>query len=266
MALKAQVSKDEHAGLPDAIKALYVERNGAFILEVDGLVDRSALEKERDERAKASRAFQELKDKIGDLDPAAARAALARVQELADKKLLDEGKVDELIQARTDAMRKDHEAQVNGFKTQVTERDQRIAALTGTVKTLRINSELTPLALKKGIRAEALQDAIARMTIIGIDGIKWDVEGDAVVAKVGDQIKYGKDPQKPMSFEEGLDLLATTAPHLFGENKGTGASGGAGKGAGPNVFTISDADARDPQKYQAARETAAKAGQTLTIQ
>jgi hypothetical protein len=136
--------------------------------------------------------------------------------------------------------------------------------LTQTVKKLRINSELTPLALKKGVRNEALDDVIARMTITGVDGIKWDVDGDNVVAKAGDQIKYGKDPQKPMSFDEGLDLLATTAPHLFGENKGTGAHGN--RSGGGSSFVISNEEASDPAKYRAARDAAQKAGSELVVQ
>ena len=62
MALKAKLTKDEHAGLPEAVRALYTEKDGAFILEVEGLVDGKALESERSARAKAAREFQELKD------------------------------------------------------------------------------------------------------------------------------------------------------------------------------------------------------------
>jgi hypothetical protein len=264
MALKAKLTKDEHAGLPEAVRALYTEKDGAFILEVEGLVDGKALESERSARAKAAREFQELKDKIGDLDPEKAREALRQVQALADKKLLDEGKVDELIQARTEAMRTDHKNQLAAFEGKIKEKDDAIGRLTQTVKTLRINSELTPLALKKGIRPEALQDVIARMTVLGIDGIKWDIDGDNVVAKIGDQIKYGKDPQKAMSFEEGLDLLATAAPHLFADSKGTGANGN--KGGGGKSHTISQEEASDPAKYRAARDEARKAGVELQIQ
>lgn len=270
MALKAKISKDDHAKLADALKEHYVERDGAFVLEAEGLVASTALEGERAARAKAARDFQELKDKIGDLDPEAARKALKQVQELADRKLLDEGKVEELIKARTDAMRVDHENQINGFKKQITERDTTIGTLTGTLKKLRINSELMPLAVKKGVQPGALSDVISRMTITGegLGGIKWDIDGDQVVAKVGDQIKYGKDPQKPMSFEEGLDLLAANpeSKHLFAPNQGGGAGGGSRSSGSGGSRTISNDDASDPAKYRAARDEARKAGVELVVQ
>lgn len=265
MALKAKLSKDEHAGLPDAIKELYAASGDAFVLEVEGLVGRDALEAERKARANAARDFQQLKDKIGDLDPAAAREALAKVRELSDKKLLDEGKVDELIKTRTDAMQQDHLNQVNAFKGQIQEKDERIGSLTGAVKKLRISSDLMPLALKKGARPEALDDVVARMTVTGIDGIKWDVEGEEIVAKIGDQVKYGKDPQRSMSVEEGLDLLLARAGHLFVPSSGAGASNARQSGGG-SAYVISDADAHDPAKYRAAKDAAVKAGQELVIQ
>jgi len=53
------------------------------------------------------------------------------------------------------------------------------------------------------------------------------------------------------------------APHWFPAPQGGGAGGGNGKGGGS--FTISRADARNVQKYAAAKEAAQKAGQTLQI-
>jgi len=268
MALKSKLTKDEHAKLPDALKEHYVERDGAFVLDADGLEDagslRSALEKERKERAAAQRQHRELLDKIGDMDPEQARAAVKKLHELEEKGLLDAGKVEEVIKARTDAMQKDHANQIAGFKKQVEERDAQISTLTKSFTDLTIKSDLTPLFLKKGGRPEALEDAIARMTMLGVDGVRWAMKDGAIVALAGDQIKYGKDPQKPMSFDEGLELLASKAPHLFQPSSGAGAGGGSGAG-GAGGFTISREDARNPQKYQAAKDAAAKAGQSLNI-
>lgn len=265
MALKAKISKDDHAKLPDALKEHYVERDGSFVLETDGLVDRSALDKERADRAAATRQFQELKDKIGDLDPVKAREALAMVQQLADKKLLDEGKVDELIAARTAAMTADHENQVKAFKGQLSEKDAALANVTSELEKLTIHTALRTLALEKGVRKEALDDVIARFTVTGVDGIKWGLKDGKVVAMKGDQIAYGKDASSSMPFDEGLALLTTRAPHLFEPSQGSGAAN-AGRGTGSGGHTISSEAAKDPQQYQAARAAAEKAGQTLTVQ
>lgn len=79
MALKAKISKSDFDKLPEALQEHYVSKDGAYVLEADGLVAREALEAERAARATAAREFQELKDKIGDLDPEEARTALAKV-------------------------------------------------------------------------------------------------------------------------------------------------------------------------------------------
>ena len=67
MALKLRISAEELAGLPEGIREFYEEKNGAFVLGVDGLEDtsglKSALEKERKtvrELEKLARQYQGL--------------------------------------------------------------------------------------------------------------------------------------------------------------------------------------------------------------
>lgn len=270
MALKVKLTKAEFESLAATLKEFYVERDGAYVLDAEGMEDtgtlRSTLEKERKAAKDANRLANELKDKIGDMDVDVAKAAVAKLRELEEKGLLAEGKIEEVIKARTDAMKADHANQVKGFQTELSKRDEQIAKVTKNFKDLRIKSDLTPLALKRGVRPEALPDVIARMTMTGVKGIRWDWKDDDVVALAGDGIKYGKDPSKPMSFEEGLELLAADAPHLFGENTGGNANPSAGSRQAGSQFVISAADARDTQRYQMARSAAEKAGQTLVIQ
>ena len=67
MALKLKLTADEHKGLDEGIKGLYEEKDGFFVLSVDGIEDtsglKSALEKERKARSdyeKAVKAYQGL--------------------------------------------------------------------------------------------------------------------------------------------------------------------------------------------------------------
>jgi len=271
MPLKAVLaSKAEVDALPEALRGFYVEQDGKFVLDADvdahpkvgGL--KSALDKERGEKDKAAKEFKALKDKIGDMDPEKAREALKRIQELEDKKLLDEGKVEELIQARTDRMKKDHESQVTAFQTQLKEKDTRISTLGGRLRTLVLDGSIRDEALKAGVKPEHVEDVISRMTMRGIDGVRWDLEDDEkIVAKAGDQIKFGKDATKPMPIGEGLELLREKVPGFFAASSGGGAQSGARQVG--NAFVISAEDAKDPNKYRAAREQATKAGQPLQI-
>lgn len=272
MALKAVLTKAEFDALPEAIRAHYAEADGKFVLDTDvdshpkvgGL--RSALDKERDDRKKADKAFNDLKTKIGDMDPDQARDALKKIQDLADKKLIDEGQIEQLLTVRTERMTTDHNNQIKTFQTQLGDKDKKISSLSGELKKLKINSAIERLALEKGVRKTAIDDAIARFTVIGIDGVLWDLdENGGVIAKKGDQIAYGKDATKAMSFEEGFETLATKASHLFETSAGGGAgnNGNGNRGTGPH--TISREDARDPMKYRAAQKAAADAKVELVV-
>ena len=51
MALKYKITAEEHGGLSEGVQELYSEKDGTFVLALDGLEDvsglKSALEKER---------------------------------------------------------------------------------------------------------------------------------------------------------------------------------------------------------------------------
>lgn len=270
-ALKAVLaSKADVDALPEALRGLYVEQDGKFVLDaeveehpkVGGL--KSALKKERDAKDTADKEYRALKEKLGDMDPDKARDALKKIQDLADKKLLDDGQIEELLKTRTTRMLADHETQVGVFKTQLAERDLKLKGLSDTLRTMRVNDQIKTLAIDKKVRREAVDDAIARFTVTGIDGVKWDVdEAGQVVAKRGDQIAYGKDATRPMSFDEGFEVLSQKAPHLFEASSGGGTTKAAGGGGSSYVLTA--VEARDPSRYREAKAAAEKAGQTLTI-
>lgn len=270
-ALKAVLaSRADVDALPEALRGFYVEQDGKFVLDaevedhpkVGGL--KSALKKERDAKDTADKDFKALRDKIGDMDPDKARDALKKIQDLAEKKLLDEGQIEELMKTRTGRMQADHETQVGVFKKQLDERDGKLKVMADTLRTMRITDQIKTLAIDKKVRREAVEDAIARFTVVGIDGVKWDVdENGQVVAKRGDQIAYGKDATKPMSFDEGFEILAQKAGHLFETSAGGGAKPSTGNNSQPYVLSV--ADSKDPVRYREAKAAAEKAGQTLSI-
>lgn len=270
MALKAILTKTDYDALPEILREQYGADGDTYVLDADidahpklaGL--KSALAKERQAKKDGDAEFRKLRDQIGDLDPEQARAALARVQEMADKKLLDEGKVDELIKARTDAMSKAHAAEKTAFEKRLADMEQTNGSLNSEVTTLILDGSIRDDAIKSGVKKEHLDDVLYRMKDRGIDGIKWTLgEGRKVMAMDGDQPKFGKDAQ-PMSIIEGLDALKKSVPGFFEPSSGGGAMNHARSDG--NRFVISETDARDINKYRAAKSAADKAGQPLAIQ
>jgi hypothetical protein len=266
MGLKAVLaSKGEVEALAEPLRTLYVERDGKFVLDADveehpavgGL--RSALAKEREGRGTLDKELNKLRKDIDGLDPVKAREALARVQELEDKKLIDEGKFEELVAQRTKRLQDDHATQISEFQKNVKERESQLAKLTEELSTERIDNALVLHATKAGVRPGALPDVINRARRVWrlVDGVPTPTDGDKLI--------YGKDPSKPLPMEEWLDgLRKGDGAHLF-EGSGGGGASNTATSNGRNVVLTRE-QAKDPSTYRAARQQADKQGGVVQIQ
>jgi regulator of replication initiation timing len=261
MALKRIVNSLEEVA--DSFRSLYTKHTGGL---------KKALGSERERASALDRELKELRklvDSIG--DPEQAKAAMAKLQQIEEKKLLDAGEVDKVIAQRVAALQADHSNQVNGFKTQLTEREQKLEALNGQLRKLTLDGTIREMASKKGLRPEAVSDAIARLTILGVGskdgkpGVRWDLRDGQVVALRGDDIAYGKDPSRPMTWDEGFEILSEEAKHLFAPSSGGGAGDGAMRTSGRDVMLTRE-QAKDVATYRQAHEQAAKAGGQVVIQ
>ena len=232
MALKAVL--DSLDAIPEGLREHYKKGDdGKFRLEAEGVEDvtglKSALEKERNDRKTTAQKLKELTEQLGDLDPVKAREALKKLQELEDKKLIDSGKIDELLAQRTERMQADHNNQVAAFKKNIDnltkDRDQSTARLSE----LLIDNALRAAATKAGVKATAIEDAVlwGKQLYRIKDGNPVPMRGDAIV--------YGKNPQEPMPMEEWLGTMIGEKPHWFEESAGGGAGGGKGKSPGPGA-------------------------------
>lgn len=217
MALPQTVTKEEFEKLPEVVRDHYSEDKGTFYLK---LVPKEKLDEFRSNNIALLRERDELKtqaERYKDLDPEKAREALAKLTKLDEKKLIDEGKVDELVTQRTGAMKADLEK-----KLTAAEKERELAH--ARLSELLIDNSLRETALKPDIaaRASALTDIVLRAKTI------WALnkESKPVAMKDGN-VLYGKDGQ-PLTMTEWLTTLRADAPHLFEESSGGGASNDKG--------------------------------------
>jgi hypothetical protein len=255
MPLKPVVTKDEFSQLPEALQGLYAEKNGKFVLDIEGIDDpsnvSSALKKEREAKAELERTLRQIREQLGDADPAKAREAVKKLQELEDKKLIDEGKVEELLKSRTERLVQDYDGKLK-------EKDARLSAAEKQLAELVIDNALRQVATRAKVRDTAVEDFLRR----GREVYRLK-DGKAVPMK-GEEVLFGKKPNEPMSMEEWAESLAPQAPHLFEGSGGSGASNmGGGGQRGP--YTITAAQAKDMTAYKAAKAAAETAGQPLQI-
>jgi hypothetical protein len=275
MSLKAVLtSQADVDALAEPLRALYTERDGKFYLDADGVdhdgKQRGALENERKEAAKLRRQLAALTTSLGDLDPAKAREALTQLRQLQEQADLGElpeqfrGGIDKIVAKRVERLHADHQQQLTRLTDEKT-------ALTGTLRELMLHNGIRDLAAKKGVKPEHVDDVIARMTFLGINGVTWDVdpskpEGERLIAKKKTgELAYGKDGSTAMTFDEGFEQLATAVPGFFQPSSGGDARGSAGSRVAGGALRLPAAQSKDPAAYRAAKAQADKLGVPLVV-
>jgi hypothetical protein len=211
MALKYKYkTKDE---IPAELQSLYVERDGAWILEAEGVAEKSKLEEFRTNNIALTNQLKRFEG----IDPDAVRQLAEENKSLRTATLSEDAKreMDAQLKTAKTAFEKQLSA-VTG------ERD----ALTGRLTAIQIDQAVVTEATKRGLRATALPDitARARQSFKLVNGVPQAFEADGQTARMG------KDG--PMTLAEWVDALVSDAPHLFEANAGGGAAGSGSGGAG----------------------------------
>lgn len=274
MALKSKLTAEEYAKLADALKGEYAQDGEFYVLDVDitehpkarGL--HSAVQATREERDRLKADMKAFADKFADIDPEAARAAMKRVHELDDKKLLDEGKVEELFQKRTERMRADHENAVKAAAAKIAELEAAQTGLRGRLSEVLIDNAIAQQATAAGVKASGL----APLLLIAKHGLpsgkvpRWELDGDKPVPKNADgTVKIGKDGTNPMGLDEWFGVARTELADLFEPSRGSGAAQSTGPQGTGGRFVLTREQAKDFATYKRAAAEAEKAGQVVTV-
>lgn len=227
MALKARINALSE--VPEALQSFYTQQGDEFILAVEGMVSKDKLDEFRDNNIALKKQMDEFTAKFGSIDPEKYRTLLEKEQKERDKKLIDAGKVDELVAERVNAMKADYEKQV---KTITDERSRLTSQLEGLV----IDNAIRDAAAKSGVRATAIDDVLLRGRML------YRLEDGKAVPKDGDKVIFGKNGD-PMEISEWVGTLTERAPHLFEQSQGGGAPKGGAGGQG-NAGKISRDDSK----------------------
>jgi len=228
MPLKFKLKSRDEA--PAELQALYVEREGAWVLDVEGAVDRVKLEEFRQNNIALRREVDDARAMWAGFDPSEVRALLADKAKLEEAQRLKEGGIDAVVTGRLKTAQAEWQKQLSAITA---ERD----TLTRSLAEIRIDQAVVTEATKRGLRPTALEDLTgrARKIFALVDGVPRALEAD------GKTVKAGRDGVTPLAVPEWVEGLVTAAPHLFEGNAGSGAvgsgSGGAGgNGSGKNPF------------------------------
>jgi hypothetical protein len=227
MSLKFKVnSKDE---VPAEVQPLYLERDGALFLDVEGAVDKSKLDEFRANNVALMKQLEDFKTRYEGIDPASVKNLIAEKAKLEEAQQLKAGEIDKVVENRVRTFKGDSEKQLSALTA---ERD----VLNARLVTIQIDQAVVSEASKRGLRPTAIPDITARARHIFklVNGVPQAFEAD------GQTVRVGKDGLSPLTMAEWVEVQISEAPHLFTSNAGSGAVGngssGAALGSGINPF------------------------------
>jgi hypothetical protein len=221
MALKFKFKTREE--IPAESQSLYIEKDGGWLLDVDGVVDKSKLDEFRANNVTLANQLAEQKKRFEGIDPDEVKKVAEEKRKLEESQQLKGGEVEKVVEGRLKNAKTEWDKQFNAVTA---ERDSLNARLTA----IQIDQGVITVATKKGLRPTAIPDITARARIVFrlVDGAPRAYEAD------GQTVRVGKDGITPMTLDEWVDQQVADAPHLFETNSGSGAASNGSGGAANN--------------------------------
>lgn len=212
------------------------------------------------EKKSVAQKLADMEKTWGGMDPTQVKSLMEKIANDDETRLIAEGKIDEVLQKRTGALKQDYETRLTGSEQALKEREERIAGLTGKISHLTLSGSIRDAASQLGLQPTAVADAIVRAQHV----FKLDDNFNPQARDEHGTLMLGKDGKNGLSVAEWLEGMRKDAPHWFAGSTGAGSTGGAGPGQG-GQYTLTREQARDPATYRAAKAAADKAGKTLAI-
>ena len=259
MALKAQLESLD--GLPEALHEYYEEKDGAFVLGVDGMLTEaerdteiSGLVKNRDTLLTE---VKKLKGTYRDVDAEKYAELLAKEEELENEKLKSKGD----WEAKEKQLGEKFEKERADWTS-----DREVMSV--TINDLMVkNVAMSELGLAKVIpnRTHLIMPWIERMVRVvrGDDG-KYATE---IINQATGEVRVSpkSGSMSPMSIAELVEEMKDSEEYgVCFESDGASGSGASGAGGKGGTLTATRDEMRDPIFYAAMEKRAAEAGKRIT--
>lgn len=170
-------------------------------------------------------------------------------------KLLADGKHEEWFDRRTEALRKDHENQIEALNEKLAVADAAVTKADGRLIKQVLKADVLSAAKDAGTVAEAANDIQLRAE----RAFKWDAERETLVLHDEEGgVLFGKDGKSPKGVSEWLGEQKEASRHWWPPSKGAGADGSGDAGGDKGDEDISqlpyDQFAKKRSEQKRARE------------
>lgn len=175
---------------------------------------KTKLDEFRSNNVKLMKEMETLASKFEGIDVDTYKEMSAKQEQMRSKKLIDAGKIDELLEEKTKQMREVHNKELN----KTTEVNQ---SLQDQLAKLVIDNAVRDSATKAGVVDTGMDDILLRSkSVFSL------VEGKAVPTDAQGNTIFGHGTSEPMSVKEWVNAQMDVAPHLFKSSSGGGSSHG----------------------------------------
>ena len=223
VALKSIYTKKED--IPENLQEYYIEKDGGFHLQADGLVPKTTVDEFINNNIKLTKELEKVQNTLNGVNVEEYKQLKEEKQLIDDQKLIDAGKVEEVVLSRTEKLRNTLEAEANKYREIAELNERKVNDLISQQNAMTINNRLKDEAIKAGVAPTALQDVLSRGSQI------WQVQDNTIVAMQNDTPLYSKNGSAKLTMQEWLEDLSEEAPHLYKSSSGGGATGGGSLGA-----------------------------------
>ena len=224
---------DSLEGLPDDVAKEYVEKDGKYVIQVEGMKPPEEFTKIQNSLNAARTEANGLKQRLGLLGDRKIEDVIPLLDRIPELEAAAEGKLDDdainnIVEGRIKSKLAPVERERDQLRQQVGERDQTITQFQQKDRDRQIRRQIRSAAKESGMREEAVEDAL----LLGERSFELLEDGQAVVRE-GSGFNQGLGPK------DWLGDLQSKRPHWWPESEGGGAGGNRSGGGSfaNNPFT-----------------------------
>lgn len=215
--MKPKFSYPSQTEIPEALRPYYVEKDGKYVIDIEGAVAAERLAEFRDKNIALTKEIGDLKKEWEGFTPSEVKDLVAKKTEIENAKIKSESEFQTKLKERTDAMKAEADKRIAELEGKVKEHESRLAEVV-------IDKALIEEGTKLGLRPEAADF----LTTIGRKSIKLE-NGVPVIYKSDGKPEYGTDGE-PLKIADFVGRVAKANAFAFQPSSGAGSQGGAGSG------------------------------------
>lgn len=249
-----QLTVDKLDSVPEAVRSMYLEREGKYHLDVDGVPDTtklmSALQSERELAKTADKARKELETRFSGVDPDKYRKIIAQFEGDEEAQLIAAGKVDEVVAKRSAKRDVEWQKKIDAIAVERDSEKGKAAKFLGRVLDDQIRA-----AVNGKVHDKAVEDALFRARLM----FTLDDNGYAVQKDESGSVVIGKDGKSSFTPAEWIESMRDSAPHWFpATGSGSGAQQSNGSGGNGKTISRKQYEAMSPLEQRASYKAGIK--------